>query len=108
MGILLPSVRGGSVTGAAPASAAAPVGPAVGEADDDADDADAPYARWNRLTTGLLGPAGPAPGFSSVQSDGGGFGSHPSIVACGMTMLIRFSTFVSSSPWSLATNVNAL
>src|SRR5437588_719916 len=50
----------------------------------------------------------PGVGFSSVQSEGVGRGSHPSIVAWGMIMLIRFSTFVSSGPWSLETKVNAL
>src|SRR5687767_10963595 len=95
MGILLPIVLGavGSVTGA----------PEV----PDALVVLEPYGRSNRLGTGLAGSLA-AIGLCSVQSDGGGRGSNPSIVACGITMLIRFSIFVSSSPCSLVTTVKAL
>src|SRR5688572_11697112 len=95
MGILLPIVLGvvGSVTGAP--DALAPLVPVD------------PYGRSKRLGTGLAGSVG-ALGLASVQSSGGGRGSKPSIVACVITMLIRFSIFVSSSPCSRVTIVNAL
>src|SRR4051794_13554520 len=96
MGILLPIVRGGSAMGAVVVVDEPGLGLAA-------------YACWKRLTGGLAAPDGSkAPGLASVQSLGAGRGSKPSIVACGTTMLIRFSTLVSSSPWSLPTNVNAL
>ena len=46
----------------------------------------------------VLGPGvgPPKPGLASVQSPGWGLGLKPSSVAWGMTMLIRFSTLVSS------------
>src|SRR6184192_3588036 len=60
---------------------------------------DGEYARSNRVTTGLRSPDGTnAPGLASVQSAGGGRGTNPSTCATGMTMLIRFSILVSSSP----------
>jgi hypothetical protein len=65
IGILLPMVRGGNVTG-------------VGELAFD------PYARSNRLATGLVGVCGCWLGGRSVQSDGGGLGTNPSICACGI------------------------
>src|SRR3954471_23935659 len=99
MGILLPIVRGGSAMG----WPLEPVGAAAGVVPVD------PYGRSKRDTTGLAGSFDlPNTGFSSVQSAGGGEGLKPSTVAWGTTMLIRFSIFVSSSPWSLAMNVNAL
>ena len=57
----------------------------------------APYGLSNRLTIGLLG-SDDSIGFVSVQSAGVGRAINPSTVAAGTTMLIRFSTFVSSSP----------
>lgn len=57
--------------------------------------------RSKRLGTGvagLLASKPVAPGLSVFQSGGGGRGSKPSTLATGMTMLIKFSILVSSSP----------
>ena len=97
MGILLPIVRGGSATGTGAADVSVAVAAAA---------VIAPYGLSNRLTIGLLG-SDDSIGFVSVQSAGVGRAINPSTVAAGTTMLIRFSTFVSSSPCSRVTNVNA-
>ena len=58
----------------------------------------------------VLGPGvgPPKPGLASVQSWGWGLGLKFSKMAWGIIMLITFSTFVSSSPCSGVTKVNAL
>src|SRR5256885_17105316 len=58
----------------------------------------------------VLGPGvgPPKPGLASVQSWGWGLGLKFSRMAWGIIMLMRFSTLVSSSPWSRLTKVKAL
>ena len=57
-----------------------------------------PREHPKRLITGLEGVAGSMPGLASVQSAGVGRASKPSSIATGISMLIRFSIRVSSSP----------
>ena len=87
MGILLPIVRGGAwiVTGCCGRTGAGRRGVRAVHA------ADVGF----RVAGWLV-----EPGLPSVQSAGAGRASKPSTSASGITMLIRFSTFVSSSPWS--------